>query len=490
MLRPRHVSHRRVCSVPSPLTSSSWIETASPGTRLKIALAILATLLLGTCSQPPSVLDQIMATGELRVVTRNLPSTYYLGASGPQGPEFELASQLAAELGVRLYMYSVPNVADVIRELESRRAHIGAAGLTRGIRLPSEVAFGPPYQEVREHLIYRQGGARVRNLRQALDSHIEVVAGSAHAASLDAARISVPNLSWVENPVTETEELLYRLSRREIDYTVADSNEFAIGRAFHPDIRIAFDLSGGKALAWAVDARDPSLLRRVTAFYASLKADGRLASILDTYYGDVDRFDYIQARVFIDDVETRLPQYRHWFKEAAAQVGVDWRLLAAIGYQESHWVPTATSPTGVRGLMMLTEETARALGVADRLDPRASIFGGAQYFLRMRNQIPSRIPEPDRTWMTLAAYNVGFGHLEDARILTQMHGKNPDVWDDVREHLPLLTQAKWYTQVKRGYARGWEPVRFVDNIRSYMDILDWVAAESGPPAQREAAAGT
>ena len=455
---------------------------------MKAALAIIATLLLGTCSQPPTVLEQIMRAGELRVVTRNLPSAYYLGASGPQGPEFELASRFAAELGVRLYIYSVPNVGDVMRELESHRAHIAAAGLTRGMKLPSQTGFGPPYQQVREHLIFRQGGVRVRNLAQAVNSHIEVVAGSAHAATLEQARLAVPNLSWVENPSAETEELLYRLSRREFDYTVADSNEFAIGRTFHPDIRIAFDISVGKALAWAVDARDPSLLRRVTAFYASLKAEGRLASILDTYYGDVDRFDYIQARVFIDDIQERLPQYRHWFKEAASQVGVDWRLLAAIGYQESHWVPTATSPTGVRGLMMLTEETARGLNIPDRLDPRDSIFGGAQYFLRVRNQIPSRILEPDRTWMTLAAYNVGLGHLEDARILTQMHGKNPDSWDDVREHLPLLTQTKWYTQVKRGYARGWEPVRFVENIRSYMDILDWVAADAGPPAQREAAA--
>lgn len=428
-----------------------------------------------------------MRAGELRVVTRNLPSTYYLGASGPQGPEFELASRFAAELGVRLFMYSVPNVGDVMRELESHRAHIAAAGLTRGMRLPPQTAFGPPYQQVREHLIFRQGATRARNLPQAVNSHIEVVGGSSHAATLEQARLAVPNLSWVENPSAETEELLYRLSRREFDYTVADSNEFAIGRAFHPDIRIAFDLSGGKALAWALDGRDPSLLKRVTAFYASLKAEGRLASILDTYYGGTERFDYIQARVFIDDIESRLPQYRHWFREAAAQVGIDWRLLAAIGYQESHWVPTATSHTGVRGLMMLTEDTARGLGVTDRLDPRESIFGGAQYFLRMRNQIPARIAEPDRTWMTLAAYNVGFGHLEDARILTQMHGKNPDLWSDVSEHLPLLTQTKWYTQVKRGYARGWEPVRFVENIRSYIDILDWVAADTGPPAQREVA---
>ena len=455
---------------------------------MKVALAIIATLLLGTCSQTPTVLEQIMRDGELRVVTRNLPSAYYLGASGPQGPEYELASRFAAELGVKLYMYSVPNVGDVLRELESRRAHIAAAGLTRGVLLPDHTGFGPPYQQVREHLIFRQGSPRPRNIAQAVDSHIEVVGGSSHAATLEQLRAETPNLSWVENPSAETEELLYRLSRREFDYTVADSNEFAIGRAFHPDIRIAFDLSGGKPLAWAMDTSDTSLLQRVTAFFASLKAEGRLASILDTYYGDTDRFDYIQSRVFMDDTEARLPQYRQWFREAADQVGVDWRLLAAIGYQESHWVPTATSSTGVRGLMMLTEETARALGIPDRLDPRASIFGGAQYFVRMRNQIPARIPEPDRTWMTLAAYNVGIGHLEDARILTQMHAKNPDSWNDVREHLPLLTQTKWYSQVKRGYARGWEPVRFVENIRGYMDILDWVAADTGPASQRPVSA--
>lgn len=428
-----------------------------------------------------------MRSGELRVVTRNLPSTYYLGAAGPQGPEFDLASRFAAELGVRLVIYSVPNVADVLRELESRRAHIAAAGLTRGVRLPVDTGFGPPYQQVKEHLIFRQRESRPRNIAQANQGHIEVIMGSSHAATLESLRLHHPTLSWVENPAAETEELLFRLSRREFDYTVADSNEFAIGRAFHPEIRIAFDLTGGKPLAWAVDTRDPSLLRRVAAFYSSLKAEGRLAAILDSYYAGAERFDYIQSRVFMEHIATRLPQYRHWFKDAAAEVGVDWRVLAAIGYQESHWDPLATSPTGVRGLMMLTEQTSRALGVDDRLDPRQSIFGGARYFVWTRNQLPKRILEPDRTWFTLAAYNVGFGHLEDARVLTQMHGKNPDSWSDVREHLPLLTQQKWYSRVKRGYARGWEPVRFVDNIRSYIDILDWVATDSGPPAQREGA---
>ena len=445
---------------------------------LRAILAIIATLFLGTCSQPPSVLEQILRSGELRVVTRNSPSTYYLGANGPQGPEFDLASRLAAELGVTLHIYAVATVRDVVREVSLGRAHIAAAGLTRGERSPTRLSYGPPYQQIREHLVYRMGEERPKDLEEAAEGHIEVVAGSGHAATLARLRVDDPELTWVENPLTETEELLYRLSRREFDYTLADSNEFAISRSFHPEIRVAFDLTTSKSLAWLIDARDSSLVNRVTAFFAALGAEGRLASILDRYYGNTQHFEFLQAREFMGSIKERLPVYRQFFKDAADLVGMDWRLLAAIGYQESQWTPDATSVTGVRGLMMLTEETARSLDVRDRLNPRESIFGGARYFISVRNKVPSRIREPDRTWFALASYNIGFGHLEDARILTQAAGKNPDKWNDVREYLPLLTQERWYSRVKRGYARGWEPVRFMENIRSYMDILEWIAGDA------------
>jgi membrane-bound lytic murein transglycosylase F len=425
-----------------------------------------------------STLEQIVAAGELRVVTRNHPSAYYLGSNGPQGPEYELVAQLAADLGVSLYIYSVPTVSDAIAEVESGRAHIAAAGLTLGQELPPGVAFGPPYQQVKEHLIYRMGSTRPRTIHEASLGHIEVPAKSSHAGALEQFRLQDPDLVWVENPDTETEELFDRLTDREIDYTIADSNEFAVSRAFHPEIRVAFDLNRTKSLAWVVNTHDTSLLNRLSAYFTALSADGQLAAILDRYYGNIRRFEYVEARDFIEHVNLRLPQYRQWFKDAATTVGMDWRLLSAIGYQESQWSPQATSPTGVRGLMMLTEDTARTLGIADRLDPQASIGGGAQYFVMMRNQVPTRIREPDRTWFALAAYNVGFGHLEDARILTQIHGKNPDSWDNVRQYLPLLSQEKWYSRLKRGYARGWEPVRFVENIRSYYDMLQWMATDT------------
>jgi membrane-bound lytic murein transglycosylase F len=152
----------------------------------------------------------------------------------------------------------------------------------------------------------------------------------------------------------------------------------------------------------------------------------------------------------------------------------DGRLLAAIGYQESHWDPAAISPTGVRGLMMLTRNTASVLGVEDRIDPAQSIPGGAKYLEQLKARLPSSIKEPDRTWFALASYNVGYGHVQDARAITEQMGKEPDLWAHVKDNLPLLAQHSWYSNTRHGYARGWEPVMYVENIRNYYDILVWL----------------
>ena len=180
---------------------------------------------------------------------------------------------------------------------------------------------------------------------------------------------------------------------------------------------------------------------------------------------------------FREHMQSRLPKYLPLFQQAAEEHLIDWRLLAAIGYQESHWLEHATSPTGVKGIMMLTNGTAAQLKVTDRTNPAQSIAGGARYFRQRMAKISSRILEPDRTWMALASYNVGFGHLEDARILTQSRGENPDKWLDVKKNLPLLSEKQWYSRTKYGYARGNEPVRYVENVRSYYDLLVWLTTE-------------
>jgi membrane-bound lytic murein transglycosylase F len=291
---------------------------------------------------------------------------------------------------------------------------------------------------------------------------------------LYAERQAIPDLVWVENASTDTQALLDGVANGSIDYTIADSTEFSLAHDVHPELRIAFDFPGNESLAWAVSARNRDFLRDIDNYFARISSTGELAAIVQRYYGRAENLEFVGPRGFMRDMQSRLPLYRKWFEEAAVQSSQDWRLLAAIGYQESKWNPSAASPSGAKGLMQLMGMSLSAAQVSDPKDPRQSIFGGARYFKLVFDKIPSHVPEPDRTWFALAAYNTGYGHLEDARVLTQKAGRDPDSWQDVREFLPLLAQEHWYTQTENGYARGWEPVRYVDNVRGYRDLLEWV----------------
>jgi len=444
---------------------------------LRLAIAILlldACVFLSTCSVPPSLLDTIIERGTLRVVTRNSPTTYFLGAQGPTGPEYELARAFADSLGVKLEMYSASTFDEIIPDLLSYRADIAAAGLTVTESRSERLRFTQPYQQISQQVIHRMGARRPRDIGDLLGKSIAVVAGSSHAETLRQYQEQYPKLSWTEIPASDGDQLMYWVADKRYDLTVTDSNEFEISRRYHPELRSNLTLGAGDQLAWALRRReDDSLYRRAVAFFDTEAGRQLVASLDDKYYDDRRDLDYVGTRRFLRHIEVRLPQFRDMFESAAENYGLDWQLLAAVGYQESHWDHTAVSPTGVRGIMMLTKATAAQLGIADRLNLEESIHGGARYLVRVKKKIPTRIPEPDRTWMTLAAYNVGFGHLEDARVLTQRHGRNPDRWLDVREYLPLLAQRQYYSTVKRGYARGREPVIYVDNVRNYRDLLDW-----------------
>jgi len=194
------------------------------------------------------------------------------------------------------------------------------------------------------------------------------------------------------------------------------------------------------------------------------------------------------AEQFATDVCERLPFFQTSFEQAGLRNGVDWRLIAAMGYQESNWDPAAVSPTGVRGIMMLTDSTADELDV-DRDNPGESIQGGALYFEQILERLPPQIHEPDRTDMALAAYNQGLGHLFDARRLAAQVGGNPNRWRDVRAALPLLTEERWFSQTRHGYARGQEAVRFVSRVRGYYGMLTSIAPDGGLPKVEVASAG-
>jgi membrane-bound lytic murein transglycosylase F len=447
-----------------------------------MTIAVMAAGLLGTCSTPPDLLTQIKKLGVLRVVTRNSPNAFFSGANDePEGPEYELVHRFAQELGVQLRITPRRKFADIYSALILGKADIAAAALTVPQKPMDDLAFGPVFQRIREHLIYRHGSFKPRSLAEIGNSHLEVAAGSSHARNLHDQRGNFPILAWVENGNTETLELLDRVANGDIDYTIADSNEFAQARDAHPELAVAFDFAGEQELAWALSSRDDSLMKAVRQYFAQVAIRGDLGEIMKRYYGRGEKLRFVGARGVMRHIQGRLPMLKGWFEAAGLSVREDWRLLAAIGYQESKWDPAAVSGNGALGVMQLTEQTAAEAGIVNRTDARASIFGGAHYFKHVREQIPDHVPEPDRTWFALAAYNVGYGHLEDARVLTQKAGRDPDSWQDVRDFLPLLAQERWYTQVTNGYARGWEPVRYVDNVRAYRDLLEWLMPSMTAP---------
>ena len=429
--------------------------------------------LLVSCTPQPSALEEIRARNELRVVTLNIPTCFYFGAQGTQGFEYKLATAFAAELGVRLVMYPVATERAMQAELAAGRADIAAAQVTPTREWQRVGEVSDAYGKIAQLVVYRRDRVRPRGTLQLESAKLAVRAGSPQEHMLEKLKRTVaPTLRWVDTAPNNADPLA-DVDSGQADYAIIDDREFSFAQHLYPNVFLGFTLPEQRPVNWVVRLGAPDLLTAANRFFAHVAASGLLAKLELEETGDERPFEYEESREFQAHLSERLPRYQPLFEAASAKTGVDWRLLAAIGYQESKWNPLAASGDGAGGIMMLTSETAQAMGISDRTNPAQNISAGARYFASVREKVPERIPEPDRTWFTVAAYNVGFGHLEDARVLAQTRGKNADSWADVRDQLPLLQEQRWYSLVKRGYARGWEPVQFVDRVQRYLTLLEW-----------------
>jgi membrane-bound lytic murein transglycosylase F len=463
--------------------------------RKKRHVSVLRYSLLGiACVAPPACtdldtthLDRIKRRGEIVVVTRNGPNSYYIEKNDAAGLEYELAKKFADYLGVGLKLVIAKNTAEITDVLSAGKADFAAAALISNQTGNGPLIYGPSYYNVTQQLAYRNGNTMPTSLADLQPARLDLAADTAAVLPLDQMRRAHPDLALRLHDDQDSHEMLELLENREIRYTITDAYELILAQQYYPEIRAAFDVTAPQPVAWAFRrSGDASLLNAAWKFHGQIANNGELPELLSRFFSPRDEFDYMDARKFVDRFQTRLPPYRSLFEAIAGEHGLDWRLLAAISYQESHWDEAAKSKTGVQGLMMLTQDTAKSLGVNDRLDPEQSVRGGAQYLKTLLEKIPARIAEPDRTWLAVAAYNVGFGHLEDARVLTQRQGGDPDNWLEVKRHLPLLSRKQWHKQTKFGFARGVETNFFVENVNRYYNTLVQLTQPVVPPDQQAA----
>mgnify|MGYP006074264773 CR=1 FL=1 len=437
-----------------------------------ILFTAVATLILAGCSSD-RIFDLLNTEKTLIVLTRNSPTTYYFDNDEETGFEYELTKAFADAEGLKLRISVAFTLDDLMKSLAQGEAHVAAAGLTKTIDRDNQFKATIPYLRQKPLVVYKSGASRPRDLSQLANRDIVVLAGSSHIESLKILNRTVGNISWREIHAADSLEIMQLVAEEKAELAIVDSIEFRMQQGLFPRLVAALSLEDEEDIVWYLPPLPGSdeLLTRFNRFLDGYRDSGALQRLQERHFGSTKNASRIGSFTFQRNVQTTLPKWQPLIEAVAHEYQLDWRLLAAVAYQESHWNPKAVSPTGVRGMMMITHATAKDLGVTKRTDANQSLRGGARFMNSLSRRLPSDIAEPDRTWMALAAYNVGMGHLEDARVLAQKAGHNPDHWEDVRAHLPKLQNPDYYPSTRFGFARGQEAVTYVDNIRHYYSVL-------------------
>jgi len=422
-------------------------------------------------SPVPQGLAAIKAEGRLVVLTRVAPTTYYIGTQGPTGFEYLLTQSLAKSLGVDVEYRTYDTTDELLAALRAKKGHLLAAGLLAGGDLKDGLVESPGYQSAQAIVVCRRDGKVPKSVKEMAGLKVWVSGGTEAAQLLDAQQSKVEGLE-VDDVGQPVEVLLAAVAGGTLDCTTATSLELKVSNPYSPDLVEAFALGPNDELKWLTAPGSDDLAKYVKTWMASEKKSGKLAEYARRFFGFLPPFDFVDVRAFNRAVEQTLPDYEKAMRDAARDTGLPWQLLAAVAYQESHWNPDATSQTGVRGMMMLTEATAKSMGVDDRTDPVASIHAGAKYLADLESRIPEGVLNPDRVWFALAAYNMGYAHLLDARTQTEQLGLNKNSWTDLRRALSVMDKSGYVERLKFGRANAAQALRFVQQVRAYQHILD------------------
>ncbi|MBK8188550.1 MAG: membrane-bound lytic murein transglycosylase MltF [Cellvibrio sp.] len=460
---------------------------------------VIRHLLLLTClalsailverSVPQSHLERVIESGEIRVISRNGPTTYYEGSNGLTGYGYKLVKGFASQLGVKLVIVNEPQ-APLLRLLNGQEDMVVAA-ITTNEAGDLPVRFADPHRQIQFELISHVDLPVPTDLASLEGLRVELTPEMAQHPEMQSIQAANPQVIWHLADTNDQADLLSRVHRGQLELAVVDSDTLLLHQYSFVNAQPAFTLGKPMDLAWAFAASvDVSLYQAAQSYMQQIKQSGRLERITAEFFQPNEEMTSVDALLLSQHLEQRLTPHMDDMKRASEEFNLDWRLLAAIGYKESQWLTKIESPTGVKGMMMLTKITAKAMGVQDREDPRQAIFGAAKLFRYLLDNQPEAIQGEDRVHFALASYNQGMGHIEDARRLTQRTGGDPNRWHDVRERLPLLSMRQYYSQARHGYMRGKEPVAFVDKVWDYYKMLVWheqqenlrLATASGNPA--------
>ena len=397
------------------------------------------------------------------------PVIQHFDGSPTDGFTHDLAGMLAKGLGVPLQIRIAKDYEELEQWALQGEVHI-AAYLHAGAK-SAALRYSIPIGTRPLWVVQMGDAAAPKTLLdlQGVEIHTPI-ASAASAALKKLAPQTAPKIMEIRGH--DEMDIFEDMTLGTIRYAAVDELYLQYAANTYPELQPLVQIPGSRVFALAVHTKSGEAFEAlVNAQIRALQMDGRLAQLRDKYFGYIQRLNALGAQNFIADVATKLPRYKKYFQQAQELTGIDWRQLAALAYQESKWDPLATSPTGVRGMMMLTEGTAKFVGVEDRLDAEQSILGGSRYLLDLMHALPDTAKHPDRLWLGLAAYNVGPGHVQSGRRLAEKLKKDPNSWFDMKKVLPLLARPAYFSQFKTGRCRGGEAVILVENVRSYYGIL-------------------
>ncbi len=274
----------------------------------------------------------------------------------------------------------------------------------------------------------------------------------------------------------ETELVLQGVADGEYDLALADRHIVAIEQAHGRPLEVALEVKADQAHGVLVRDGDTALREALSAFVADAKASGLYDRLHRRYFEDQRRIT--ETTTVRSDVDGQLSPYDELVQRHAEEHGFDWRLIVAQMHQESRFDAQAVSWAGARGVMQLMPRTARELGVTDPMDPAQAIEGGVTYLGRMRDRFDEALLPTDRTWLALASYNAGHGHVVDAQRLAARKGWDDGRWfGNVERAMLLLMQPKYARKSRYGYVRGTEPVHYVQTIRDRYQAYRTASAE-------------